>query len=53
MSIVSKKNASRDHRKTTADARPKPKVKNIGLDEKIEEANRLFRLLKNPELLKK
>jgi hypothetical protein len=51
MSIISKKKATRAALRNTPGT--KPKVKNIGLDEKIEEANRLFRLLKNPELLKK
>jgi hypothetical protein len=50
MSIVSKKNHVQKvvH---TRKIKPLPETKNIGLDEQIAEARRVYRSLENPELL--
>ena len=53
MSIVSRKKAGRKGQQSIAKTKQVSKGKNIGLDEQIAEAERLFRLLKNPELLLK
>jgi len=53
MSLVSKKKAMRKGLQSATKTKQVPKVKNIGLAEQIAEAERLFRLLENPELLRK
>ena len=51
MSIISGKKTTRKVQRNTRIAKP-AQNKNIGLDEQIQEAKRLFSLLENPELLK-
>jgi hypothetical protein len=52
MSIIHKKHATRKELRRTTQIKLKPEIKNIGLNEKIEEAKRLYKSVKNPELLK-
>lgn len=52
MSTVGKKKVLGNEVRKVRRAKPLSGVKNIGLDEKIEEAERVLRSLKNPELLK-
>jgi len=53
MSVVHKKNTTAKKLRRSAEIKPRPGTKYIGLDEKNEEAERVFRSLTNPELLRK
>lgn len=53
MSVTSKKNETRKKVRRARALKPMPEVKYIGLDEKNEEADRILKSLKNPEILRK
>jgi len=53
MSVVSKKNATAKKLSRNPEIKSKPGTKYIGLDEKNEEAERVYKSLTNPELLRK
>jgi hypothetical protein len=53
MSITSKKNTVRKGPRRKQGDKPMSESKYIGLDEKMADAERMLRSLKNPELLRK
>ena len=52
MNIAGKKNTIKKEVRRTRKLKPMKEIRNIGLKEKNEEAERVLRSLKNPELLK-